>query len=54
MYYFFLTTVMKFSSMEKTNLMRLMLQVRLFRDFLERADLMFKMRLKFEKLNQTS
>lgn len=45
---------MKFTSMEKTTLMSLMLQVKLFRDFLERADLMFKMRFKLEKSHQTS
>lgn len=45
---------MKFTSTEKATVMRLMLHVRLFRDFLDRADIMFKMSLKLEKLNQTS
>lgn len=39
-YNIFLTTGMKLTCMEKTTLMRLTLHVRLFRDFLERADLM--------------
>lgn len=39
-YNIFLTTGMKLTCMEKTTLVRLTLHVRLFRDFLERADLM--------------
>lgn len=45
-YNIFLTTGMKLTCMEKTTLVRLTLHVRLFRDFLERADLMFDWSLK--------